>query len=929
MNEERTTLRQFFQNFLAEEKTKEYASEEYLNFLKILWFGFDSFAPKTKIQRKIYILEQIEKFLTDDAFQKQVKEIALPDQNKVAVSQNLQTPIIKLKEIDIVNFRGFQANNDGKGRKIDFNQKVTLFFSPNGGGKTSLCEALEWTLTGDTSEHTERQVKPIGNYFQNNNKSEPNFNTTKLTLIDNTISIPNSIFDRCFLEKNRIEKFAKLAIQSSSKFQEVLGELFGFSDVVDFFKEFGQDLSPTDNEKNGAKRENWRIWLDWNNKKTEQEKAVKEAKEEEKSVSDELSQLIGDKSFDGKKAELEENEKKLRAELEVIEKDLSTEFSTKDFRDKIKIFNFKITKWKKYDKNITDNAKKLDFESLFQSANVIFQGYKNDRCPLCDTPFEQSGGIFKRSGVVTDPREKTEKELKKLKQLTDWKSEKTKLEIDLRGISFRAIRDDWQKIQQNLTEDNWKGIAGEKEKPTIPEINFAVLETKFEQEIRLFIESCETSFRVDFSILLDVEKAILDYKKNREEILKAKPDKEAKIQKLLEESIKLQDQNNTFSAKQQIKKKNEEKLQKIIDEANNSDTFRKLLNVYPAFYESIQLFQSSSILKEGEDIDDYVTGFYRALNLYDHDSEKVKTIHFPKSIQEEFCIKYEKDENKTCNVLNILSEGHLRTLGLASLLARAMKYAVPVLIFDDAINAIDSDHRDNIAFLLSGNFTEENGKEMFGEKWEQANKYLSECQFVITSHDRFFDEKIANLFKKEAQKRYVLYSGKAGIDFCEKGNPANFERKIENFLRPETQDIRSAIFYCRIWLEEVCLKIAAEYKKVKSDGSIERIKFRRDIDSRKKHITQPALEIVLFEIKNTLGKNTCTEEQKKIAKIAEDILNEKGNFPWFFEILNQESHNRRFDHIDLSNASTSQEVEKIFQKIQEIYNISLLTLDNK
>ncbi|MFH1966633.1 MAG: ATP-binding protein [Patescibacteria group bacterium] len=421
MNEEKTTLRQFFQNFLAQEKVKENISEEYLNFLKILWLGFDDFALKTKIQRKIYILEQLEKFLTDVAFQKQITEIVLPDQNEVVVSQNSQTPTIKLKEIDLINFRGFQANDDGNGRKIDFNEKATLFFAPNGGGKTSLCEALEWALTGDTSERAARQVDPIGGYFQNTNKSEPNFNTTKLILADNTVAIPNPIFDRGFLEKNRIEKFAKLAIQPSSKLQEVLGELFGFSDVVDFFKEFGQDLSPTDNEKNRTERENWRIWLDWSNKKIEQEKAVEEAKKEEKSINDELGKLIGNKSFGEKRTELEEDGKKLRAELEIIEKDLSTEFSTKDFLEKIKIFNSKITEWRKYEKNITDNAKKLDFESLFQSASIIFQGYKDNKCPLCDTPFEQSGGIFKRSGVVTDPRQKTEKELKKLKQLTDWK----------------------------------------------------------------------------------------------------------------------------------------------------------------------------------------------------------------------------------------------------------------------------------------------------------------------------------------------------------------------------------------------------------------------------------------------------------------------------------------------------------------------------
>ena len=915
MNE---TLKQFFQNFLAQEKNKKEISEEYVNFLKILWISFNEFSTKTKIQRKIFILEQIENFLTDSSFQEQVKATKLPNQDKIAVSQNSLTPLIKLKEIDLVNFRGFQSNDDGMGRKIEFNEKATLFFSPNGGGKTSLCEALEWSLTGDTTERTKRKIEPAGSYFQNDNRNAPKFDKTKLTLVNDANTIPNPVFDRCFLEKNRIEKFAKLAIQPNSELQEVLGELFGFSEVVDFFKEFGQDLSPTDNEKNSAGRENWQIWLNWSNKKTEQEKSVEVAKKEEEQTINELNKLIGDKNFDEKKKEIEESEKKLHSVLEAIEKDSSIEFSAQDFYEKIKSFLSKVAQWKKYKKDISDHAKELDFESLFQAANIIFQSeYKDNKCPLCDTPFVQSGGIFKRAGVVIDPRKKTEKELKKLKKLTDWKNEKEKLEIDLRGSSFRVIRDDWQKIQKNLTEDIWKSIAGTAEKPSIPTINFVELESKLEQFTKIFIEACELAFNTDFSNLSDIENAISDYKKQKEETLKEKPEKERKILELREEFTKLQDQKNTLSAKQQIKKTNEEKLQKILDQANNSDTFKRLLDIYPNFYEALQKFQSSSILKEGEDIDDFLTGYYRALNLYDHDSEKVKIIHFPKSIQEKFCLIYEKDESKTCSALHLLSEGHLRTLGLAALLARATKYGVSILIFDDAINAIDSDHRDNIAFLLTGEISNEDGQKAFNHKWDLVKEYLKECQFVITTHDRFFDEKIANLFKREQQSRYVLYSGKDGVSFCEKGNPANFEAKIDNFLKPETQDIRSAIFYCRIWLEELMFEVAVNFKKPSNNKQIE---FTNIVDKKTRSLKNPELGTIMNSLISNLNKDGTTDDDKKISFILEEIYKEKdGKYIWFFEILNQESHYRRLDHVDVSNAPTSKEVEKIFKKIQEIH----------
>lgn len=923
MSEEKNILAQFFQNFLAQEKSKENISEEYLNFLKLLWNGFDDVVLRNKNQRKVYILEQIEKFLIDGPFRKRIIEMKLPDKNEAAFSKNEEVPRIKLQQIELVNFRGFQANENGQGRKINFNEKATLFFAPNGGGKTSLCEALEWATTGDSTERNKRKADPVSAYFQNHEKNTPAYNTTKLILNSDAISIPDPIFDRCFLEKNRIEEFAKLAIQPSTEIQKVIGELFGFSEVVDFFKEFGKDLSPTENEKNEQKNENWKIWLDWQNKKNELEKTVEDDKKEEEKAINELKLLTGEKNFEDKKTEIEESEKKLRDELDTIEKDFSSEFKTNDFNEKIKIFISKINDWEKFEKNIANNAKKLDFENLFQSASVIFKSYPDNKCPLCDTPYENKGSVFKRSGVVTDPRKKTEKELKKLEQLTEWREKIKLLENELKGENFRSLRDYWQKIQLNLTEDNWKGLAGEKERPIIPAIDFSVLECALEQDTNKFIELCKESFNSDFSKLVDLENIIIEYKKEKEQVLKAKPEKIRKIQELRDVFAKLQQQKNVLSTKQQIRKINEEKLSKIVNQGDNSEKFRKILDVYPNFYDSIQLFQSDSILKEGVNIDEYLTGFYRALNLHDHDGEKVKEIHFPKSPQEKFCIKYEKDEKNDCNALYLLSEGHLKTLGLSALLARAAKYSIPVLVFDDAINAIDSDHRDNIAFLLSNNFSEEDGTKSFGSKWEGIKQYLNECQFIITSHDRFFDEKMANLLKRENQKRYVLYCSKYGIDFCEKGNPANFEEKIENFLNPETQDIRSAIFYCRIWLEEVCLKIVSEYKKVEANGNIVRIKFKREICPKKKYITQPALEIILSEMKNNLGKTDCTTEQKNMARIAGEILSEKGTFPWFFDILNQESHNRRFDHVDISNAPTSQEVEKIFNKIKEIHSLSL------
>jgi len=377
--------------------------------------------------------------------------------------------------------------------------------------------------------------------------------------------------------------------------------------------------------------------------------------------------------------------------------------------------------------------------------------------------------------------------------------------------------------------------------------------------------------------------------------------------------------NDNLSNKIAIRKANESRLKQLLSQSKKSSQFRKILSEYDKYYNSLQNFQSEVILKESKDIDEFVTGFYRALNYNDHSPETIKEIKFPKQPQEDFCLSYEDNGKQICDALQMLSEGHLKTLGLASLLARSAKLNTPLLVFDDAINAIDSDHRDNIANLISGKFTDEQFKFAFGKKWKLIKKYINNCQLVITSHDRFFDEKLANLFEKNHQTRYVLYCTGKGIDYCEKGVPANFEKKIESYLNPDTQDIRSAIFYSRIWLEELLLSITTSFRKPTNNKQIE---FKNVIDKRTKSIRNPELITLMDSIIPNFKKDGVDEDYKKIASILEQIKNEKeGKYIWFFEILNQESHYRRYDHVDISNAPTSTEVETIFKNIQAINNL--------
>ncbi|WP_372241307.1 AAA family ATPase [Aeromonas hydrophila] len=58
-------------------------------------------------------------------------------------------------------FRGFRV-----AETFNFPQRITMFYGPNGSGKTSLCEALELALLGAVDEASAKRI-PAQRYFAN------------------------------------------------------------------------------------------------------------------------------------------------------------------------------------------------------------------------------------------------------------------------------------------------------------------------------------------------------------------------------------------------------------------------------------------------------------------------------------------------------------------------------------------------------------------------------------------------------------------------------------------------------------------------------------------------------------------------------------------------------------------------------------------
>lgn len=148
------------------------------------------------------------------------------DQNISLERDDSNLVLTPLKSIQVKNFRGFSSLNcNDEGTLIQFSKGVNVFYAPNGGGKTSLCEAIEYSLTNNVKEASRRNT-PLKTYIKNG--GSPSINC-KLT--DGTIS-QSPFWNSCFIDRNRLQEFSLLGSKDTNVRQsDVLATLFELEEI--------------------------------------------------------------------------------------------------------------------------------------------------------------------------------------------------------------------------------------------------------------------------------------------------------------------------------------------------------------------------------------------------------------------------------------------------------------------------------------------------------------------------------------------------------------------------------------------------------------------------------------------------------------------------------------------------------------------------
>ncbi|KRG13386.1 hypothetical protein ACA29_08500 [Lederbergia galactosidilytica] len=161
--------------------------------------------------------------------------LSLAEDPRVVSKSNIKY----LSELSVKNFRGFSDVI-----KFEFNKPFIFVYGPNGTGKSSFCEALEYSLLGTIHEADAKRIN-LDAYVKNaytGNADKPILKGVNFEGVPFQIQPMPQVNEFCFIERNRIEGFARVSANTPQSQQQRLASLFGLDDFNKFVNNFNERL---------------------------------------------------------------------------------------------------------------------------------------------------------------------------------------------------------------------------------------------------------------------------------------------------------------------------------------------------------------------------------------------------------------------------------------------------------------------------------------------------------------------------------------------------------------------------------------------------------------------------------------------------------------------------------------------------------------
>lgn len=781
-----------------------------------------------------------------------------------------------LAYLQVKNFRGFgELSVEDKGTYLRFSKIKNIFYAPNGGGKSSLCEALEYGTTGHIKEAERRKTK-IKPYISRGGTK------MSLSLIgrDNVPVTQSVAWSSCFIDRNRLQEFSLLGSKDTGSAEsDVVAALFGLEEFQEVISRF-------------VKPESFNLTAFLRQEQTE---ALAKIDADRANLIDERQGLLANiaqindqvcvlldiprdqqVAVRARFARLKKHiEKKIRtaerlklAELPAIDSWFRIERAGR-------VARYLLARKTRIESSFLRKAAAVNYRAIYTAIQALGHSEEGEACPACSTPLHK---------VTENPFQKAQRELQALGGLDRLKNAQQRND------------DCIVQIAANIAV----GLAGV-EKNTrlgVPcPLHLDDLQTATAQ---FQVASDRAALAVQvlhhfMALLADDTSGVAAYLDACIERYEALAQADAEVKRLEKEAAvlhqKVDDIKGLFAEKkagQQLLKVAGSKIAKLMEQRSilqndDADTsrfnafIRGLQVEYGNLYRDLLQYKLSLEKARITGIEKKAAEYYKAINDHDDEHEWIDSILFDK-VNDSYRIRITNADRTSQDAFSVLSEGHLRVLGLSLLLAMAEKNKFPLIVFDDVVNAIDSDHRSNIIDLCF------------------SDPYLKRTQMVVTTHDRLFWERFCIIAERHPQADQhsscvLTYTNKGIVAVDHAGG---FQGKVHEALR--VYDVRQALIYCRIWFESIVVEYCLE-NAVAVTAQFGKSQLKKNV------YLQISLEKTFSLVEPHLAYDL-----KHFNLIKNDLVNWSGQ--------NQEHHAFDEGSLNFVHSKTSKEVVRIYDAIR-------------
>ena len=761
----------------------------------------------------------------------------------------------QLKELSVDSFRGFSREE-----VFDLQSLLVLIFGPNGTGKSSFCEALEYALLGSVAEAESKRFRDVEAYLKNahtNKFSPPKLIGTDAEGGDVNIKANDALYRFCFVEKNRIDSFSRIAAQAPAKQSELISTLFGLDAFNEFVKNFSSEIDVKHIDVEGVKAKELsqkRLQLQGAEQQIKLNQGiVEQVKGEETSL---VSSYREGCTLLTMMFELNGTEEK-QGQVPLLEAELQKPVPQKS---NLTVANLALIKQtlvnslndhKKKSEELANASQQVSFQQLFEAVTQV-QQISPDKCPACLTPLTE---------VIVNPFTHAGEELVKLQHLAE-------LQVKIKQLE-QTVLQKLQELHQILS--TCLNFYSNNKLASFRLADMSQLSVTWWNSLHINLEDGTTAFQhIETQVAClekqDADSIQIEQNKNVQQVeLK-------RLKGFLNDAQKL-------AARKSAAIKAIEDAQKLInefDEANKTliDEVElekpivaqniEIRESYEQFVGLLNVYRKNLPAQLVENLGDVVVELYNAFNRNDAPTELMASIQLPLAQNQKLKISYQNEPTKYFDALHVLSEGHIRCVGLAILLAKNIKEGCPLLIFDDPVNAIDEDHRESIRRTLF------------------EDDYFDGKQVILTCHGEEFFKDIQNMLSAEQAKSSQRLAFLPRID--EPHIQVDFNCAPRNYIEGalahiRKNEIRFALGKSRQALESLTKGKVWRYVSKHGDGNLSiklrtanaPIELRQLTEQLKTKIskgdfTDPDKHNVLSPIEQLLGVNGDSREWRYMNK---------------------------------------------------------------